>query len=218
MKVALQNEQIAYDDFFKIIVGRLRFEKFNGEMSAEVRRLCLERGDAVAVVLFNRRKNTLILIEQFRYPVYRALKKKNGWLCELVAGVVEKRETPDEVVKREVMEEVGYRVKNIERLACIYPSPGGTSERIYIYFAEAIERINQGGGLASEHEDIRVIELPVKKVYALLDQGLIADAKTLIGLMYAREKLGIAQSRQRVKKKKPSLSASARTKIERRKK
>ncbi len=204
MKVELIDEQLKYDDFFKITVGRLRFEKFNGQMSAEVRRLCLDRGDAVAVVLFNRKKKTLVLIEQFRYPVYRALKKKNGWICELVAGVVEKGETPEDVVEREVMEEVGYEVKNVKRLACIYPSPGVISERIYIYYAEVAEQINRGGGLASEHEDIRVIELPVKKVYAMIKKGLIEDAKTLIGLMFAKEKLGITPKRRGLKKKKPS--------------
>jgi len=203
MNVEMKEEKPAYQDYFKIVAGRLRFEKFNGEMSAEVRRLCLDRGDAVAVVLFNRRKNRLILIEQFRYPVYYALKGKDGWTCELPAGVIEPGETPEEVAEREVMEEVGYQVKHLERLACIYPSPGVISERIYIYYAETGKQINQGGGLASEQEDIRVLELPVKKVYEMVEQGRIEDAKTLIGLMQAKEKLGITNSRRRLKKKKP---------------
>jgi nudix-type nucleoside diphosphatase (YffH/AdpP family) len=141
-------------------------------------------------VLFNRKKKTLILIEQFRYPVYRAQKKKNGWICELAAGVVEKGETPEDVVAREVMEEVGYQIKNIKPLICIYPSPGAISERIYIYYAEVVKQVNQGGGLLSEHEDIRVLELPVKKVYKMLQQGQIVDAKTLIGLLYAKKRVG----------------------------
>jgi ADP-ribose pyrophosphatase len=190
MKVEIKEERVAYQDFFKIIVGRLRFEKFDGTMSKEVRRLSMERGDAVAVVLFNREKKSLILIQQFRYPVFRALKKKNGWLYELVAGVIERGETPQEVVRREVMEEAGYRVKNLKLLTRIYPSPGGMSERIYIFYAEVAGRENAGGGLASEHEDIHVIELPVAKVYAMLEKGKIEDAKTVIGLLYARERVG----------------------------
>jgi ADP-ribose pyrophosphatase len=190
MKVKIKDERVAYDDFFKIIVGRLRFEKFDGTMSKEVRRQCLERGDAVAVVLFNRRKKTLILIRQFRYPVYRAQKRRGGWLYELVAGVVEQGETPQEVVRREVMEEAGYKVKNLKLLARIFPSPGGMSERIYIFYAEVAARKNAGGGVASEHEDIRVLELPVAKVYAMLEKGKIEDAKTVIGLMYARKRVG----------------------------
>lgn len=187
MKVEIKEERVAYDDFFKIIVGRLRFEKFDGTMSKEVRRLSMERGDAVAVVLFNRQNNTLVLIQQFRYPVYRALKKKNGWLYELVAGVVEHGETAQAVVRREVMEEAGYKVKNLKLLTRIFPSPGGMSERIYIFYAEVAGRENAGGGLISEHEDIRVLELPVAKVYAMLEKGKIEDAKTVIGLMLARE-------------------------------
>lgn len=197
MKVKWQQERLAYDDFLKIIVGRLRFEKFNGEMSEEVRRLCLDRGDAVAVVLFNRQNNKLVLIEQFRYPVYRALKMKNGWLCELVAGVVEKGETPQEVVAREVMEGAGYRIKNIKLLSTVFPSPGGMSERVYIFYAEIAGRENDGGGLLFEHEDIRVLELPVRKVYAMLKRGEIEDGKTIIGLLQAEKLI----QRQRSKRK-----------------
>jgi len=204
MKVDRLEEQLVYNDFFKITAGRLRFEKFNGEMSAEVRRLCLDRGDAVAVVLFNKPKQKLVLIEQFRYPVYRALNKQNGWLYELVAGVVEKGETPEQVVEREVMEEAGYRIKNIKLLATVFPSPGGTSERVYIFYAEIAGRENAGGGLASEHEDIRVMELPVGKVYAMLKKGQIEDAKTVIGLLQA-EKLIQNKIRNRRKKPRPPI-------------
>lgn len=190
MKVELKEEGKAYDDFFKVIVGRLRFEKFDGAMSKEVRRLSVERGDSVAVVLFNRQNHTLILIQQFRYPVYRALKKKNGWLYELVAGVVEHGETPQAVVRREVMEEAGYKVKNLKLLTCFFPSPGVLSEKIYVFYAEVAGKEDAGGGLVSEQEDIRVIELPVAQVYKMLEQGKIEDAKTMIGLSLAKERVG----------------------------
>jgi ADP-ribose pyrophosphatase len=128
-------------------------------------------------------------VEQFRYPVYRALKGQNGWLLELVAGVVEPGETPEEVVRREVMEEAGYTVTNIELLTRVYPSPGGMSERMYIYYAEVAGRENDGGGVAAEHEDIQVLELPVAKVYEMMEQGLIEDAKTMVGLLLARGRI-----------------------------
>jgi len=205
MKVELQDERLAYDDFFKITAGRFKFEKFNGKMSAEVRRLCLDRGDAVAVVLFNRRNNKLVLIEQFRYPVFRALHKQNspqrpnnGWLFELVAGVIEAGETSEEVAAREVIEEAGYKIKNVKLLSTVFPSPGGLSERVYIFYAETAGRENAGGGLASEDEDIRVMELPVSKVYAMLKRREIEDAKTVIGLLQA-EKLIRRKSKPRAR-------------------
>jgi ADP-ribose pyrophosphatase len=107
-------------------------------------------------------------------------------LYELVAGVVEPGETAEEVVRREVMEEAGYQVENIELLTRVFPTPGGTSERIYIFYAEVTDRQNEGGGVATEHEDIRVTELPVAKVYEMLETGKLEDAKTVIGLVYAR--------------------------------
>jgi ADP-ribose pyrophosphatase len=122
--------------------------------------------------------------------VYRARKKRGGWLYELVAGVVERGETPQAVVRREVMEEAGYKIKNLKLLARVYPSPGGMSERIYIFYAEVAARKNAGGGLASEHEDIRALEIPVADVYEMLKRGEIEDAKTLIGLLLAKERVG----------------------------
>lgn len=187
--VELKEEQVVFDDFFKITVGRFRFEKFNHEMSAEVRRLCLDRGDSVAIVLFNRKQKMLILISQFRYPVFRAQKHQNGWLYELVAGVVGPGETPEDTARREVLEEAGYKIRKLELLARVYPSPGGMSECVYIYYAEVADQENSGGGLTSEHEDIRVLELPVDKVYEMVEQGAIDDAKTLVGLLYAKERM-----------------------------
>jgi len=97
-------------------------------------------------------------------------------------------------VAREVMEEAGYRIKNVKLLSRVFPSPGGLSERVYIFYAEVAGRQNAGGGLASEHEDIRVMEMPVSKVYAMLKKGQIEDAKTMIGLLQA-EKLIRRKSR-----------------------
>ena len=194
--VELISEKVVFDDFFKLVEGRLRFEKFSGEMSEEVRRLCFERGDAVAVVLYRppgadagTKAGSLILIEQFRYPVYRARGRRDGWIYELVAGVIEEGETPEQVVRREVLEETGFEIDRPIPLARIYPSPGGASERIFLYFARITGRRHQGGGSSLEHEDIRILELPVQEVYRMVETGLIQDAKTLLGLLLVREML-----------------------------
>jgi ADP-ribose pyrophosphatase len=187
MKVEIEKEQTVFDDFFKIVACKVSFEKFDGQMSQPVRRLSFERGDSVAAVLFNRHNNSLILIEQFRYPAHRA-QRENGWLYELVAGVIEAGETPEEVARREVLEETGYQAGEVKHLATVFPSPGGTSERVYVYFAEVGKKESAGGGVPEEHEDIRILDLPVPRVYQMLEAGKITDAKTVIGLLLARER------------------------------
>lgn len=188
-EVRLVEEKVVFDDFFKVIAARLRFEKFSGELSNEVRRLCFERGDSVAGVLHNPESNTILLIEQFRYPVYKAEGHAGGWLLEIVAGTTESGETPEQVLNREALEETGYAIRNIQPLAVVYPSPGGTSERQYLFYAVLARRENAGGGAAHEHEDIRVLEFPARQVYEMIAQGELHDAKTILALLLARERI-----------------------------
>jgi ADP-ribose pyrophosphatase len=186
-KVEIERTHRVYDDFFKVEEAFVRYETFNGQMSETVRRLSFERGDAVAVLLFNRERRKVILINQFRYPTY---KSGAGWLTEVVAGILEKGESPGDTVRREVLEEVGYRVLELVPISTFYVSPGGSSERIFLYYAEVADsdRVTEGGGLESEHEDIQVKEYSLPELWAALDQGEFKDAKTIIALMWLRER------------------------------
>ncbi len=106
-RVEILNQRVVFDDVFKIEEATLRFERLNGQMSEPVRRLVFERGDAAAALLWNRDIQKVILIKQFRYPTY---KKGPGWLWEVVAGMVDQGERPEETIRREVREEAGYQV------------------------------------------------------------------------------------------------------------
>ena len=184
-RVEIESREVVFDDFFKIEKARLRFERFDGAMSPTVTRLCFERGDAVAVLVYNRDMEKLLLIEQFRYPT---VGHGEGWVTETVAGMVDKGETPEETLYRELEEEAGFRIKESEHIHTFYVSPGGTSERIFLYYAEVSEtdRTGPGGGLATEAEDIRALAYTPSEAFALLDRGEIHDAKTLIALMWLR--------------------------------
>ena len=89
-------------------------------------------------------------------------------------------------IRREIEEELGYRADRIEHVATFYVSPGGSSERIWVYYAEvrAAGRVSAGGGLRGEHEDIRVVSISPEDARAALKDGRIADAKTIIGLQW----------------------------------
>ena len=188
-KAVVKSRVLLLDDYFKVEAAEVSYERFDGTMSAPVRRLDLKRGDAVAAILLNKARGSVILVRQFRYA---ALGKGEGWLTEAVAGLVDEGETPDEAVRREILEETGYETGKLERIFCFYPTPGITSERIILYYAETRgpAPVARGGGLAAEQEDIQVIELPLADAFAGLDRGEFTDGKTLMGLMWLRGRVG----------------------------
>lgn len=179
------------DDFFKVEEVYLSFEKFDGSMSPVVRRLNFERGDSVAAVLHHGEKDAVFLVNQFKYPAYA---KGPGWITEVVAGMIDAGENPEDAARREILEETGYRVEKLEHISNFYVSPGGSSERIFLYCAEVSGDgpAEKGGGLALENEDIELIELSTSEAFRQLDRGEIHDAKTIIGLMWLRARLGSA--------------------------
>jgi ADP-ribose pyrophosphatase len=176
------------DDFFKVDEAYLRFERHDGTMSEVVRRLNFERGDSVAALLVNVASRTVHLAEQFMYPT---LEKAGGWTETVVAGMIDDGETPERAVRREILEESGFAVDAVEPIATFFVSPGGSSERIFLYCAFVSEGARQsaGGGLASEHEDIRITAWPLDAFVARLSSGALTDAKTIIAGHWLRDNL-----------------------------
>jgi len=187
-KVEIKSKQLIFDDFFKIEEAYLSHERFDGQMSQEVRRLNFERGDSAAAILMNRDTQRVILINQFRYPTYE---KGPGWLTETVAGIVEPDETPAQTIRREVLEETGYEVSDFIHIATFYLSPGGSSERIFLYYGEVdnVDQVAGEGELNTEHEDIKIEEFTLPELQTALTSGQIVDAKTVIGLLWLQNKL-----------------------------
>jgi nudix-type nucleoside diphosphatase (YffH/AdpP family) len=179
----LEENEIFRKFMFRLIEAKLRFERYNGELSDTITRINFERGDAVAVIMHNPADDTIVLIEQFRYPAYH---KAGGWVIELPAGVVEAGESPDETMKREIEEETGYRAAVIHHLQTFFVSPGGTSERIFLYYGRINpqDKVGAGGGLEAENEDIKVMHPTIDEALQLMNDKKITDAKTLIGLQW----------------------------------
>ncbi|MCA9473227.1 MAG: NUDIX domain-containing protein [Nitrospira sp.] len=187
-KVQIEKKNRILDDFFKVEEVHFRYERFDGQMSPLVRRLNFERGDSVAVLLFNPKSRHILLVNQCKYPAYE---KGPGWITETVAGMIEKNESPESAVRREVEEETGYNVGRLEHISTFYVSPGGSSERIILYYAEVDEtnKIEAGGGIASEDEDIMTVELSLTDALKQIQSGQIADAKTIVGILWLHHRL-----------------------------
>ena len=152
-------------------------------MSQSVKRLCLERGDSVAALLFNVDSRQLTLVNQFKYPTYA---KGPGWIKEVIAGMVDPDETPETAMRREILEESGYRVCELEHISTFYVSPGGSSERIFLYYATVrnSDRVEAGGGVESEQEDIQLVEMSLEEAIDSIATGELADAKTILAIYW----------------------------------
>lgn len=186
-RVLVEGRRRVYDDIFKIVEVHLRYELFDGSMSPTVRRLNFERGDSVAALLYKPDTERILLINQFKYPAYE---KGPGWITETMAGMVGD-EDPESAARREILEEAGYRVRNLEHISTFYASPGGSSERVILYYAEVVEsdKVGSGGGLETENEDIAGIELTVTDAMEQIRTGEIVDAKTIIAIYWLKNRL-----------------------------
>lgn len=179
----IQRENVFQRFIFRIEEVKVEYERYDGSMSGEVTRLIFERGDSIAVLLHDAEKDHVLLCEQFRAPT---MTKDSGWLVELPAGVVEASEEPMDCARRETIEETGYAPRILRPIARFYLSPGGSSERIHLFYAEVSlsDQLGAGGGVVEEGEDIRIIQVPVSQAFAQAAAGEIIDAKTLIAIQW----------------------------------
>ncbi len=187
-RVVVHGKKRVYDGFFKIDEAEVSFVRFDGRMSPRLRRLCFERGDSVAALVYQRDARRALLVNQFKYPTYA---KGPGWILETVAGILEPGETPEAAVRREVLEEMGFAVERLEPIATFYVSPGGSSERILLFYAEvsAGDKIAAGGGVPSEGEDVETLSFSLDELERLLAEGAVQDAKTLVGIQWLLHRL-----------------------------
>ena len=155
-RVEIIEKKREYDDFFRLDRVTLCYERFDGHLSSPITRLLFERGDSVAVLLYDEEADAVMLVQQFRYPAY--VNDGPGWLWEIVAGMCEGEDDASVVAQRELLEEAGYAVERLEHIMTFYPSPGGSSDRMYLYlgFTRLDHKVADGGGVAGDEEDILV--------------------------------------------------------------
>jgi ADP-ribose pyrophosphatase len=172
-----------YRGFFNLSRIRLRHTLFQGGWCEPLDRELFHRGRCVAVVPYDPEADRVVLIEQFRIGALRV--KDDPWLLEIVAGAVEEGESPEDVARRETLEEAGCEIRELIRIGEFFTTPGGCSERITL-FCGLIDSEGAGGvhGLAEEQEDIRAFPVDFAEAMAFVEQGLIDSAIPIIGLQW----------------------------------
>ena len=161
-----------------------RRRRSDGEWVTEQRET-YDRGNGAAMLVYDVERRTVLLTRQFRYPVY-VNGHPDGLLIEAAAGLLDD-DAPEVAVRREVEEELGGAVGEVQHGFDVFMSPGSVTERLHFYAApyRPHDRTTAGGGLEEEGEDIELFELPFDEALAMVDDGRIADAKTIMLLQWA---------------------------------
>lgn len=176
---------ILSDNWYTLKKATFEYREKSGNWQVQQRE-AYDRGNGATILLYNRQNKTVVLTRQFRMPTYLN-GNDTGMMIEACAGLLDE-DSPEECIKREAEEETGYRVTDVRKIFETYMSPGSVTEIIHFFTGEYSKemKVSEGGGLASEHEDIEVLEIPFEEATNMMADGRIKDAKTIMLLQYAR--------------------------------
>lgn len=184
-RVRVTSVEVLSDDWY--VLRKVGFDlRFGDGRWTLQHREAYDRGNGAALLLYDPDRRTVILTRQFRLPAY-VNGHPDGRLIEVPAGLLDESDA-EEAVRREAEEEVGIRVGEVQRVFDVFMSPGSVTERLVLFAAPYSpgSRVDSGGGLDHEGEDIEVIECPFAEAIAMVASGEIADAKTIMLLQWAQ--------------------------------
>ncbi|MGY6089697.1 ADP-ribose diphosphatase [Avibacterium paragallinarum] len=183
--IQIIKEEPLYNGFFHLKKVYFRHKLFAGGESGNVTRELLVKGAASVVVAYDPVEDSVVMVEQVRIGAYDPQSTQSPWLLELIAGMVEEGELPNEVAQRESQEEAGVQVEHLREVMSFWDSPGGIVERIHLFVGKVDSRKAQGiHGLADENEDIRVHVIPRQTAYDWVCNGNIDNGLAVTGLLW----------------------------------
>ncbi|MDF7757937.1 GDP-mannose pyrophosphatase NudK [Kosakonia cowanii] len=181
LKIDVIKDKILSENYFVLRNITYDLTRQNGEVIRHKREV-YDRGNGATILLYNREKQSVVLIRQFRIASW-VNGNESGMLIEACAGLLDDDE-PEVCIRKEAIEETGYLVGEVRKVFELYMSPGGVTEIVHFFVAEYsdAQRANNGGGV--EDEDIEVLELPFEQALAMVASGEIRDGKAVILLQY----------------------------------
>jgi nudix-type nucleoside diphosphatase (YffH/AdpP family) len=182
-RIRVKDVRLLSDNYAVLKTTTLDYRRADGEWQTQ-RRETYDRGNGATLLPYHLAQRSVILVRQFRYPAY--INGYDDLLIEAAAGLLDDA-SPEVRIRAEAEEEIGYRLGKVEKVFEAFMSPGSISEKLHFFVAEyePSMRIGDGGGLAFEGEDIEVLELPIDQALAMITDGRIQDAKTIMLLQYA---------------------------------
>ena len=182
-RIRVQQVELRSDHFNRVRNTTLDWQRADGRWQT-VQRETVDHGDGAAVLLYDPQRRTVVLLRQFRYACF--VNGLDELLIEVPAGLLDAA-SPEDCIRAEAEQEVGFRVRRPRLVFDAFMSPGSLCERVHCFVAEYDhdDRIGDGGGLEHEGEDIEVLEMPIDEALAMVADGRVRDAKTIMLLQYA---------------------------------
>ncbi len=178
----LHGRKHVYNGHFSVSKFELSHTRFSGGQTPVLSREVISRNDAVALVPYDPVADKVVLIEQFRIG---AIREERPWLVEIVAGLLEEGEQPEEVALRESQEEIGCTASHLLKVGEFYTSPGGSTEWVHLYAGcVSISNVQETGGLEHEGEDIKVHIVNANDIPLMISTGEVRSAIAIIGLQW----------------------------------
>jgi len=167
---------------------KITYDFFSNGQWKTLNREAYDRGNGAVILLYNKGSKTVILTRQFRLPTY-INGNADGMLIEACAGLLDK-DNAEDCIRRETEEETGYKITHVQKIFEAYMSPGSVTEILYFFIAEYSTdmKVNEGGGLEHEQENIEVLELKFDEAMKMIETGEIKDGKTIMLLQYLQLK------------------------------
>ena len=190
LNITVIKDKILSENYFILRNITYNLTQRNGEV-VQHKREVYDRGNGATVLLYNRQKQSVVLVRQFRVATW-VNGNLDGMLIETCAGLLDDDE-PEACIRKEAIEETGYQVSNVRKVFQLYMSPGGVTEIVHFFIAEYDERLRQNDGGGVEDEDIDVLELPFTQAIEMIRRGEICDGKTVILLQYLQNSGLMAQ-------------------------
>jgi GDP-mannose pyrophosphatase NudK len=184
-RVRIRQVKTLSDDWYLLKKTTFDYRMRDGSWKI-ITRETYDRGNGAAILLINRKRGTVLLARQFRFPAY-VNGSEDGMLIEACAGLLD-NQSPEEAIRREAEEELGVKVDEVHKVLETYMSPGSVTEKLFFFVAEYGSPVGERAGNSEEGEDIEVIELGFDEALDWIDNGRIQDAKTIILLLLAQTK------------------------------
>ena len=181
--VVVEQRERCFQGFYRLDRVHLRHRLFAGHMGPRISREVFVRPDAVCVLPYDPQTDSVVLIEQFRVGALD--KSPEPWLLEIVAGLIDTNEQPEEVARREAREEADLELHELLPVMTYYPSPGGSDERVYLYVGRCcVAGVGGVFGVEEEGEEMRVHVWPLADALKAVQDGRIDNAASIIALQW----------------------------------
>lgn len=183
--IKILSTKVLSDNWYVLRKITYEYSKKDGSKLTQSRE-AYDRGNGATILLYNKEQKSVILTRQFRLPTF-VNGNETGMLIEACAGLLDK-DNAEDCIRRETEEETGYKITEIRKIFEAYMSPGSVTEILYFFIAEYSKemKVNEGGGVEHEEENIEVLEFDIEKAMKMIESGEIKDGKTIMLLQYIK--------------------------------